>query len=64
VLVVCSVGVDLDLVPTTADLILREHPDRVVLVTPGRDQLPVQRALAERLAVPADLVAVEGAWPH
>lgn len=64
VLVVCSVGVDLDLVPTTADLVLREHPARVVLVTPARDQLPVQRALAARLAVPAELAAVEGTWPR
>jgi hypothetical protein len=63
VLVVASVGVDLDLVPFAADLVAREHADRVVLATPARDQVPSQRALATRLPVPVELVAVEGDWP-
>lgn len=63
VLVVCSAGVDLDLVPVAADLAARERADRVLLVTPARDQVPTQRALVERLAVPAELVAVDGDWP-
>jgi hypothetical protein len=62
-LVVCSVGVDLDLVPVAADLAVRETAERAVLVTPQRDQVPVLRSLAARLPVPADLVAVEGDWP-
>ncbi len=62
VLVVCSVGVDADLVPATADLMLRERPDRVVVVLPPRDVLsPVERAVA-RLAVPAVVVGVDGTW--
>jgi hypothetical protein len=64
VLVVCSVGTDLDLVPVAADLIARELPERVVLVTPARDQLPVLRAMASRLPVTTELVAVEGDWPR
>lgn len=63
VLVVCSVGADLELAPVTADLADRDRPDRVVLVTPARDQLAPQRALAARLGVPHELVAVEGDWP-
>ena len=59
---VCSVGVDADLVPATADLMLRERPDRVVVVLPPRDVLsPVERAVA-RLAVPAVVVGVDGTW--
>jgi hypothetical protein len=64
VLVVCSVGVDLDLVPVAADLAARERVDRVVLVTPPRDQVPILRSLADRLAPPTALVAVEGDWPR
>ena len=63
VLVVASVGIDLDLVPFTADLVARDNPDRFVLATPARDQVASQRALATRLPVPADLIAVEGDWP-
>jgi hypothetical protein len=62
-LVVCSVGVDLDLVPVAADLADRERATRAVLVTPARDQVPVLRLLAARLPVPTDLVALEGDWP-
>jgi hypothetical protein len=63
VLVVCSVGVDLELVPVTADLIARDAPERVLLVTPARDQVPVQRELAARLSAPVAFTAVEGDWP-
>jgi hypothetical protein len=64
VLVVCSVGVDLELVPVAADLIRREQPARVVFVTPARDQLPVLPAMAARLPVPSTFVALEGDWPR
>ena len=63
VLVVCSVGIDLELIPITADLIDRERPDRVVLALPARDHAPIQRKLAARLAVPVEFVVVEGEWP-
>jgi hypothetical protein len=63
VLVVASVGVDLDLVPVAADLAARERPDEIVLVTPARDQVPAQLALAARLRVPTRFAAVGGSWP-
>jgi hypothetical protein len=63
VLVVCSVGIDLELIPVTADLVDRERPDRVVLALPARDHHAVQRELATRLPVPVEFLAVEGEWP-
>jgi hypothetical protein len=63
VLVVCTVGVDLDWVPIAADLVSRERPDRIIAVLPQRDLLPVQRELAALLPVPVNLVALEGDWP-
>ena len=62
VLVVCTVGVDVAVVPAAADLVLREDPDRVVVVMPPRDVLgPVERAVA-RLALPATVVGAPGSW--
>lgn len=63
VLVVCSVGIDLELIPVTADLVDRERPDRVVLALPARDHHAIQRELATQLAAPVEFVAVEGEWP-
>ena len=58
VLVVCSVGVDPQIVSATADLVLRETPDRVVVALPDRDILvPVEQALA-RLRAPVNVVGV------
>ncbi len=63
VVVACSVGIHLDLVPAAADARLALAPDaRLLLVVPQRDAHPVTRALAERLAQPAELVALEGDW--
>lgn len=62
--VVASVGVDLDLVPTAADTRDRHHPTaELVLVLPPRDLYPVVDALAARLRRPARSVAVPGSWP-
>jgi hypothetical protein len=62
--VACSVGVDLDLVPVAADARGRDLPDaELVLVTPPRDQYPVVRGLAARLRSPARMVALDGDWP-
>lgn len=60
VLVVCSTGVDLDLVPYAADARLADgRPGvRLVLAVPERDAHPVTRALAALLLEPADVVAV------
>ena len=66
VVVVCSVGVDLDLVPTAADcrLLYGSPPERtdLWLVLPEGDDLPVTRALAGRLDPPATLHLVPRRW--
>jgi hypothetical protein len=63
VVVACSVGVDLDLVPAAADTRLSVDPEaRLVLVVPQRDAHPVTRELAARLARPADVVTVDDDW--
>lgn len=63
VVVACSVGVDLDLVPAAADARLALDPGaRLLLVVPARDAHPVTVDLAARLAVPAEVVPLEGDW--
>ncbi len=76
VLVVCSTGVDLDLVPAAADARLarsvelgslgragdRAEVPRLVLALPAADDLPVTRALAAALAEPAEVRPVPPAW--
>lgn len=68
VVVVCSVGVDLDLVPTAADcrLLYGSPPSasKLWLVLPEGDDLPVTRALAARLSPPAEVRVVPRAWEH
>jgi hypothetical protein len=63
VVVACSVGIALDLVPTAADA--REALDpaaRLVLAVPARDDHPGTRRLAARLRRPAAVVPVPGDW--
>jgi hypothetical protein len=63
VVVACSVGIALDLVPTAADA--REAIDpsaRLLLVLPERDDHPGTRRLAARLRTPAEVVPVPGDW--
>ena len=63
VVVACSVGVDLDLVPAAADTRLSVDPEaELLLVVPGRDAHPVTVALAARLVHPARVVPVEDEW--
>lgn len=59
-LVVCSTGVDLDLVPFAADARAADaRPGvRLVLAVPPRDDHPVTRALVARLREPAELATV------
>jgi hypothetical protein len=60
VVVVASVGVDLDLVPAAADArLLDGRGARLVLALPGRDAHPVTVALAAALADPAEIVSVD-----
>ena len=59
----CSVGVDLDLVPAAAEARLVLAPDApLLLAVPERDDHPVTRALAVQLKDPAQIVAVSGDW--
>ena len=61
--VVCSVGIDLDLVPFAADARLAADAGaRLVLVVPERDDHPATRALAASLREPAEVVPVPGDW--
>ena len=63
VVVACSVGIDLDLVPWGADARDGVAPDaRLVLVVPERDDHAVTRRLAADLLHPAELVTVDDDW--
>lgn len=63
VLVVCSTGIDLDLVPSAADARLTDlREPRLVLVVPQADDHPLTRALAAALQCPADIVTVRENW--
>lgn len=63
VVVACSVGVDLDLVPAAADARLAVAPEaRLLLVVPSQDAHPVTRELATRLVRPAAVVTVPDDW--
>jgi hypothetical protein len=58
VVVVCSVGVDLDLVPFAADARAVHGPGDLVLAVPERDRHPVTLALAAALVDPAEVVGI------
>jgi hypothetical protein len=63
VVVVCSVGIHLDLVPAAADTRLAVAPtSRLLLAVPARDAHPVTESLTSRLDPPARVVPVEGDW--
>jgi hypothetical protein len=63
VVVACSVGVDLDLVPAAADARLATAPEaRLLLVVPERDAHRVTTDLARRLVHPAEVVTVPDDW--
>jgi hypothetical protein len=60
VVVVASVGIDLDLVPAAADARLADgRGARLVLAVASRDAHPVTRALAASLRQPAEVVTVD-----
>jgi hypothetical protein len=61
--VVCSTGIDPDLIPTAADCRLLHQPDAgLVVVIPEGDDHPLTVALAGALARPAILRAVPRGW--
>lgn len=63
VVVACSVGIDVDLVPAAADARLAAAPGaHLLLVVPERDAHPVTRDLAARLLKPAEVCTVPGDW--
>ncbi len=63
VVVACSIGIDLDLVPAAADGRLSLAADaRLVIVLPERDLHPATRRLAGLLEHPAEFVTISGDW--
>lgn len=63
VVVACSVGIDLDLIPAAADARLAHAPSaRLLVVLPERDAHPATRALGAALAQPAEFILVRGDW--
>lgn len=63
VVLACSVGIDLDLVPAAADGRALHDPEaRLVVALPARDAHAVTRELASALAQPAEVLAIEGDW--
>lgn len=63
VVVACSTGVYLDLVPAAADDRLSAAPGaRLVLALPEVDAVPLTRELAALLAEPAEVLPVPGDW--
>lgn len=61
--VVCSTGVDLDLVPGAADdRVLHVEEGRLLIVVPARDALPVTQALGCQLFDRAEVVPLDGEW--
>jgi hypothetical protein len=63
VVVACSVGIDVELVPAAADARAMLDADAELwLVVPERDDHPVTRRLAERLQHPARVLTVPDAW--
>jgi hypothetical protein len=63
VVVACSVGIDLDLIPAAADARLALAPAaRLVVVLPERDLHPAIGRLGSMLLRPAEFVTVAGDW--
>lgn len=61
--VVCSTGIDLGLVPSAVDSRALDRRDaRLVLVVPEGDDHPVTRDLAAALREPAEVVTIERDW--
>ncbi len=61
-MIVCSTGMDLGLVPAVADLVARHEPSEVRFVMPHRDVLPYIRQLVDRLPLPTSIVSIDPPW--
>ncbi len=65
VVAVCSVGIDLELVPRAADLRAGADPEaRLLLVVPKRDAHPVTELLARAVSPAAEVAPIAGDWRH
>ncbi len=63
VVLACSVGIDLEVVPLAADAREAHDPDaRLVIALPARDAHDATRALAAALRRPAEIIPIEGDW--
>lgn len=63
VVLACSVGIDLEVVPLAADARAAQAPGaRLVIALPARDAHDLTRALAAALREPAELLPIEGDW--
>tara|TARA_B110000438_G_scaffold57174_1_gene57224 strand:- start:6814 stop:7836 length:1023 start_codon:yes stop_codon:yes gene_type:complete len=63
VLVVCTIGIDLNLIAFGAQA--RRHTDpeaQLLFVVPGRDAHPLLKAMVEKLVAPAELIAIDDDW--
>lgn len=63
VLAACTVGIDLDAVPTAADLADRHQSDRIMIVLPDRDRHRLVQAVAEQSIRPVEFVTAPEPWP-
>ena len=62
VLCVCSVGIDIGLIPLTAELAYLHKPERIVIVLPPQDILPLIIEASHLLNTPSTLIGVDGEW--
>lgn len=63
-LVVCSSGVDLDVVPFAADAAVMHRAGRCLIAVPARDIVPIQQRLAALVRLPTEFVPIAptSAW--
>jgi len=62
VLVACTVGIDLDAVPSAVDLAALHDVDRILIVIPDQDRHPMVQAVAARSKRPVTFVAGPEPW--
>ena len=62
VLCVCSVGIDIGLIPLTAELAALHKPGRIVIALPPQDMLPLIIEASHLLNTPSTLIGVDGEW--
>ena len=58
-LVVCTTGIDLDVVPYSVDAVAFHGATSCLIAAPARDVVPVQRRLAALCRIPTRFVPVD-----